>query len=140
VVYRILTNGYEERVRGVLGIAAAYLPDTVIIQDQFTALAEAEIKKRVPGYAEKTGDERIKLEAAVIYDIARRLCPGMSARLPKIQQGPAMKTELSEIDWDKMEAYLLDARDTLINELNSESESPFFGMDLTDATYFEQLL
>lgn len=136
---RILTAaGYEERVRGVMGLTAAYLPNDVINQPEHLTLAEAEIIKLIPDYTSKTGDDKTKLESVTVFEVARRICPTMPARLPKTQQGPHAKTDLQSIDWNKRSADLLTDRNTIVEELNPITSGTFFGFDVSAATSLNQ--
>jgi hypothetical protein len=132
---KILTDeGYENRIRGVLGIDAAYLPDEVINGDDFLTVGEINIIDLMPDYASKTGDDKIRLIAATVCEVARLICPTLPVRLPKTQQGPHGKYDLQSIDWHKKEQELLDKRDTLLGKLIAngvDAGNYFFGIDLT---------
>lgn len=114
---RILTEtGWESRVRDKMGIDIAYLPDTVLNQPEIITVAEANIIEQVPDYESLTGDKRVYLEAAVVCECAALLCPSMSARLPKREQGPHETHEVT-IDWDKKKAEFEAERDGYIGKI-----------------------
>lgn len=118
---RILTEtGWESRVRDKMGIDIAYLPDTVLNQPEIITVAEANIIEQVPDYESLTGDKRVYLEAAVVCECAALLCPSMSARLPKREQGPHETHEVT-IDWDKKKAEFEVERDEHIGKILSDS-------------------
>lgn len=132
---KILTeDDYESRIRDVLGVDAAYLPNEVINQSDFLTVGELNIIDLVPDYEDKTGNDKIRLVAATICEVARLICPTIPVRLPKTQQGPHGKYDLQSIDWHKKEQELLDKRDTLLGKLIAngvDAGNYFFGIDLT---------
>jgi len=118
---RILTEtDWESRVRDKMGIDIAYLPDTVLNQPEIITVAEANIIEQVPDYESLTGDKRVYLEAAVVCECAALLCPSMSARLPKREQGPHETHEVT-IDWDKKKAEFEAERDGYIGKILSDA-------------------
>jgi len=96
----ILPTGYEAQVRADMGVTTSILSDADI-QSKAT-LAEALIKKAVPGYISVTDDELVFLQSACIAQVCALLCPGMPNRI-KVSEtsetGYAFK--LAEVDWAK---------------------------------------
>lgn len=126
-------NSHTERVRALLGVDNAYLPDNVINSPDFLALSEMEIIKIVPNYEELEGEDKLYFESAIIYDLGARLCPSMKNRLPKKSSGVHFQSELST-DWDKMRAMLLFERDRFISSISGyEGKASFrFGLTFKD--------
>lgn len=135
---KILTeDDYESRIRDVLGVDAAYLPNEVINQSDFLTVGELNIIDLVPDYEDKTGNDKIRLVAATICEVARLICPTIPVRLPRIQQGPHGKHDLQYIDWTKKATELMGKRDVLLSKLK-----PFtgysFGFRLTNPYRLKQ--
>ncbi|MCX7771677.1 MAG: hypothetical protein N2376_01015 [Clostridia bacterium] len=125
---RILAaSGWEQRIRDVMGVDSAYLPDTVLHQPDVITLAEANIINQISGYGALGSDQCVLLETAVVYECARLLCHSMSARLPKREQGPHATHELS-VDWDKKKVEFEEERDALLMQLVMPSPLFHFGL------------
>lgn len=114
----LTTKGWESRIRSVLGVDSAYLPDEEIQQPDFITIAEANIIEQVPGYASMTGTDKVYLEAAVVRECAALLCDGMSARLPQREQGPHFSQEIV-VNWYKKKADLEAKRDSYLAKLST---------------------
>lgn len=115
---KILTaDGWQQRIRDRFGIDAAYLPDSAIEQPDCITVAEANIIEQIPNYASLDGNKKVYLEAAVVCECCILLCPGMSTRLPKKEQGPHASHELT-IDWDKKKTEFIEERNKYILEIN----------------------
>lgn len=124
-------EGWEQRIRDKLGVDIADLPDNVIQQPDYITIAESNIIKICPGYENLVDDDKVYIEAAVVCECARLLCPSMKARLPKYESGPAYKVELN-VDWDKMALDLGAERDSNLGQISAiEIEPPFYGFDLS---------
>lgn len=115
----ILTEeGWQERVRSVLGTDSAYLPDTVIESPEFITVAEANIVDQVPDYADLTGTDKVYLEAAAVCECASLLCDAMAVRVPQREQGPHFTQELV-VNWHKLKADLGNKRDSYLARLST---------------------
>lgn len=120
---RILKDeGWQQRIRDKMGVDAAYLSDVAIEQPEVIAVAEANIIAQIPDYESLSDDKKVYLEAAVVCECAALLCPSMSARLPKREQGPHATHEVT-IDWDKKKAEFETERDSYIGKILSDSAS-----------------
>ncbi len=114
---KILTGaGWENRVRYVLGVDEAYLPNEVLKAPDCIGTAESNIIGSIPGYTSVSGNNEAKLEHAVVLECAILACRGMPARLPKKEAGPHRSHEL-DIDWDKLQAQLEGERDRAIADI-----------------------
>ena len=122
----ILTEiGWEERVRDKLGVKEAYLPNSSIGQPDIIGVAEANIIKVMPDYAEITGFEKTWLEAATVCECAVLLCPSMPARLPSRTQGPHTTIGI-DVDWEKKKSELENERDNFLGRLSGYDYIPRF--------------
>ncbi len=128
----LVSEGWQQRIRDKLGVDIAYLPDSVIEQPDYITIAESNIIKVRPDYLTLMDDNKIYLEAAVVCDCARLLCPSMKTRLPKSESGPSFKVEL-ETDWDKVALDLtIEIQSNLGNISGTEIDSEvFYGFDLS---------
>ncbi len=127
----LIENGWQQRIRDKLGVDISYLPDSVIEQPDYITIAESKIIKSIPDYENLADDEKIFLEAAVVCECARLLCPTMKTRLPVVEQGPAFKVELST-DWDKMALDLLEEVQINLGNISDEIYSDvFYGFDIS---------
>jgi len=129
---KILTDeGWEQRIRDKLGVDIAYLPDSVIQQPDYITIAESNIIRTCPEYASLADADKIHIEAAVVCECAKLLCPSMKARLPKSESGPAYKVEIN-IDWDKAALDLGVERDANLGNIESiDIFGTFYGFDLS---------
>ena len=113
----LTTEGWESRIRSVLGVDSAYLPDEEIQRPDFITIAEANIIEQVPDYASKTGTDKVYLEAAVVRACAALLCDGMPVRLPQKEQGPHFSQEIV-VNWHKKKTDLEAQRDSYLARLS----------------------
>lgn len=123
----LIADGWQGRIRSKMGVSEPYLPNADIEQSDIITVAEANIIEQVPDYESLTGDKRVYLEAAVVCECAALLCPSMSARLPKREQGPHETHEVT-IDWDKKKADFETERDGYIGKIISISTLFHFGV------------
>ena len=131
---RILTAaGWEDRVRGKMGLDSAYLPDNVLQMPECVTVAEANIIKQVPDYASLTDDNLIYLEAAVVCECSALLCPGMPARLPKKEQGPHETHEL-DVDWKQRKLDFETERDGYVGKISTVSIPSFSHFSVSSPT------
>lgn len=123
---KILTGeNWQGRVRSMLGVDAAFLPDTDIEMPEIVQVAEANIIELVPGYETIPDDKRVYLESATVYECAIQVCGSMPARIPLKESGPHVSFEL-DIDWEKRKADFAEKRDIHISKL----------VKMPDVTYF----
>ncbi len=121
---RILTgDNWQQRIRDLMGLDAAYLPDTTIEQPDIITVAEANIIEQVPDYTNLQDDKKVYLEAAVVCECASLLSPGMAARLPTKEQGPSETHEIN-VDWNKKKAEFENNRDGYVGKIVTTSSSP----------------
>ncbi len=123
---KILTGeGWQGRIRNLLGVDSAFIPDSDIEQPDIVDIAEANIIELVPGYATLTGDKKIYLESATACECAVLACDSMPTRLPTKESGPHATYELS-IDWDQKKAELQDKRDVYLSKLITMPKMKYF--------------
>lgn len=123
---KILTGeGWQDRIRNLLGVDSAFIPDSDIEQPDIVDIAEANIIELVPGYATLTGDKKIYLESATACECAVLACDSMPTRLPTKESGPHATYELS-IDWDQKKAELQDKRDVYLSKLITMPKMKYF--------------
>lgn len=123
---KILTGeGWQGRIRNLLGVDSAFIPDSDIEQPDIVGIAEANIIELVPGYATLTGDKKIYLESATACECAVLACDSMPTRLPTKESGPHATYELS-IDWDQKKAELQDKRDVYLSKLIKMPKMKYF--------------
>lgn len=123
---KILTGeGWQGRIRNLLGVDSAFIPDSDIEQPDIVDIAEANIIELVPGYATLTGDKKIYLESATACECAVLACDSMPTRLPTKESGPHATYELS-IDWAKKKAELQDKRDVYLSKLITMPKMKYF--------------
>lgn len=123
---RILTEeGWQGRIRNLLGVDSAFVPDDDLEQPDIVDVAEANIIEIVPGYADLTGDKKTYLESATVCECAVLVCDSMPARLPTKESGPHATYELS-IDWAKKKAELQDKRDVYLSKLIEMPKMKYF--------------
>jgi hypothetical protein len=123
---KILTGeGWQGRIRNLLGVDSAFIPDSDIEQPDIVDIAEANIIELVPGYATLTGDKKIYLESATACECAVLACDSMPTRLPTKESGPHATYELS-IDWDQKKAELQDKRDVYLSKLIKMPKMKYF--------------
>ena len=123
---KILTGeGWQGRIRNLLGVDSAFIPDSDIEQPDIVDIAEANIIELVPGYATLTGDKKIYLESATACECAVLACDSMPTRLPTKESGPHATYELS-IDWAKKKAELQDKRDVYLSKLIEMPKMKYF--------------
>lgn len=123
---KILTGeGWQGRIRNLLGVDSAFVPDDDLEQPDIVDIAEANIIELVPGYADLTGDKKTYLESATACECAVLACDSMPARLPTKESGPHATYELS-IDWDQKKAELQDKRDVYLSKLITMPKMKYF--------------
>lgn len=114
---RILTSeGWQQRIRDIMGVDVAYLPDTAIEQPEVITVAEANVIAQLPDYSTLQGDAKVYLEAAVVCECAQLLCSSMPTRLPAKETGPHESHELT-VNWPKKKAELEAERDGYIGKV-----------------------
>jgi hypothetical protein len=115
----ILTGeGWQERVRSILGTDSAYLPDDAIEYPECITVAEANIVEQVPDYASLVGNDKVYLEAATVCECAIQLCDAMAIRIPQREQGPHFTQELV-VNWQKMKTDLESKRDSYLARIST---------------------
>lgn len=121
---RILTeDGWQERVRNIIGVNESYLPDDDIEKPEIITVAEAYIIQIVPEYASLTGDKKVWLELATVCECAALLCPSMHARVPEREQGPHFTNELKQ-NWNTRRLDFERERDLAIGKIIASSAGP----------------
>jgi len=125
---RILTDeGWQERVREVIGVDQAYLPDSTLEKKDVVDIAESNIIELVPGYETIPDDKRVYLESATVYECAIQVCDSMPARIPLKESGPHVSFEL-DIDWEKRKADFAEKRDIHISKLVKTPVATYFAI------------
>ena len=123
---KILTGeNWQGRVRSMLGVDAAFLPDTDLEMPDIVQVAEANIIDLVPDYETIPEDKKVYLESATVCECAVLVCDSMPARLPTKESGPHATYELS-IDWAKKKAELQDKRDVYLSKLITMPKMKYF--------------
>lgn len=131
---KILTGeGWENRIRYVLGVDEAYLPNDVLQSPDIIDMAEINIIDMIPGYSSIQGSNKTKLENATILESAILVCKGMPARLPIKEAGPHRNHEL-DIDWEKLEKKLKAQRDGVISDILEDEFGIILGLKGTTFT------
>ncbi|NLZ50755.1 MAG: hypothetical protein GX899_03495 [Rikenellaceae bacterium] len=125
---RVLTeDGWQKRVRNILGVDEAYLPDADIEQPDIISVAEANVIALVPGYADLDADKRLWLESATVCECAALLCYSMPARVPVREQGPHFTRDVTQ-DWGIRREELEKERNILIGKITAAFvDVPHFG-------------
>jgi hypothetical protein len=114
---RILTaEGWQQRIRDIMGVDAAYLPNFAIEQPEVITMAEANVIAQLPDYSTLQDDAKVYLEAAVVCECAQLLCPSMPVRLPSKESGPHESHELS-LDWEERQKQLETDRDKYVGKV-----------------------
>jgi len=123
---RILTEeGWQERIREVIGVDAAYLPDQTLEKPDIISIAEANIIGLIPDYETIPEDKKVYLESATVYECAIQVCGSMPARIPLKESGPHVSFEL-DIDWEKRKADFAEKRDIHISKLVKTPVATYF--------------
>ena len=124
---KILTGeNWQGRVRSMLGVDAAFLPDTDIEMPEIVQVAEANIIDLVPDYETIPEDKKVYLESATVCECAVLLCPTMKVRVPAREQGPHFARDL-EYDWDKRRDDMERDRNVFIGKITAGISVPHFG-------------
>ncbi len=120
VAYKILKEGFENSVRGRLGVKVSELDDEAI-NDKFIAeLAENVVVKRVPSYASILDDsEKMFLESAIINYICYLLAPAMSTKFKYKVSTADVKWEKSKVNWDARAKEFLGAFENDLSNIES---------------------
>ena len=125
---KILTGeNWQGRVRSMLGVDAAFLPDTDIEMPEIVQVAEANIIDLVPDYETIPEDKKVYLESATVCECAVLACDSMPARLPVKESGPHVSFEL-EIDWEKKKIEFAEKRDMHISKLVKTPDVTYFAI------------
>ncbi len=125
---KILTGeNWQGRVRSMLGVDAAFLPDTDIEMPEIVQVAEANIIDLVPDYETIPEDKKVYLESATVCECAVLACDSMPARLPVKESGPHVSFEL-EIDWEKKKIEFAEKRDMHISKLVKMPVATYFAI------------
>lgn len=123
---KILTGeNWQGRVRSMLGVDAAFLPDTDIEMPEIVQVAEANIIDLVPDYETIPEDKKVYLESATVCECAVLVCDSMPARLPVKESGPHATYEV-DIDWAKRKSELADKRDIFLSKIIPMPMSTYF--------------
>ncbi len=123
---KILTGeNWQGRVRSMLGVDAAFLPDTDIEMPEIVQVAEANIIDLVPDYETIPEDKKVYLESATVCECAVLACDSMPARLPVKESGPHATYEV-DIDWVKRKSELADKRDIFLSKIIPMPMSTYF--------------
>jgi len=123
---RILTDeGWQERVREVIGVDQAYLPDSTLEKKDVVDIAESNIIELVPDYETIPEDKKVYLESATVCECAVLVCDSMPARLPVKESGPHATYEV-DIDWAKRKSELADKRDIFLSKIIPMPMSTYF--------------
>ncbi len=125
---KILTGeNWQGRVRSMLGVDAAFLPDTDLEMPDIVQVAEANIIDLVPDYETIPEDKKVYLESATVCECAVLACDSMPARLPVKESGPHVSFEL-EIDWEKKKIEFAEKRDMHISKLVKMPVATYFAI------------
>jgi hypothetical protein len=125
---KILTGeNWQGRVRSMLGVDAAFLPDTDLEMPDIVQVAEANIIDLVPDYETIPEDKKVYLESATVCECAVLACDSMPARLPVKESGPHVSFEL-EIDWEKKKIEFAEKRDMHISKLVKTPDVTYFAI------------
>ncbi|WP_024834161.1 hypothetical protein [Ruminiclostridium josui] len=112
----LTTDGWEKRIQDKLGVDPVYLPNEAINQPDIITVAEANIIAQLPDYSILEDNARVYLEAAVVSECSRLICPSLPARLPAKENGPHESHELS-VDWTKKQKDFEVERDEYIGKV-----------------------
>ncbi|BAU28154.1 hypothetical protein DFP93_101230 [Aneurinibacillus soli] len=123
----ILQPGFEAAVRSKFGVSQKELPDSEINVPFLVDRAEADIIRRVPGYAELTDPlDKLNLQGAAITYLAMMIAPSMARRLKHKVKTIDVSWEKEKVDWEAFAARLRDEYEELIGELIGY-DSPLVG-------------
>lgn len=97
---KILSPGYEDQVREMMGVKPSDLPDSAIQSDQIVGIAETMVIRRVPGYANlKDPGDLLYLQRAVLSYICYLLAPSMPNRVKTSVQTIDVTWQIQRVDW-----------------------------------------
>ena len=123
---KILTSdGWQGRIRNLLGIDAAFLVDADLEMPDIIDVAEANIIELVPGYASLTDDKLVYLQSATACECAILACDSLPTRIPSKESGPHASFELS-IDWARTKKELEDKRDVYLSKIVTMPKMKYF--------------
>lgn len=123
----ILQPGFEAAVRSKLGVSQKELPDNEINVPFLVDRAEADVIRRVPGYAEITDTlDKLNLQDAAITYLAMMIAPSMARRLKYKVKTIDVSWEKEKVDWESFADRLRDEYEGLIGELIGY-DSPLVG-------------
>lgn len=115
---QILTEKWEERVRSLLGVDEAYLPDDDLNHPEIIDVAEAEMIGLVPHHAELDDRGKTLFESAIIATCALKIIPSLRARLPTQQSGPHMQATIT-VSWQQVAEEIFANREIMLDLLGA---------------------
>ncbi len=123
----LVDDGWQGRIRNLLGVDTAFLPDFDLEQPDIISVAEANIIELVPDYASLEGDKKTYLESATVCECAILVCDSMPARLPVRESGPHATFEVA-VDWEKKKRELQDKRDSYLSKIITMPKMKYFAI------------
>lgn len=123
----LVDDGWQGRIRNLLGVDTAFLPDFDLEQPDIISVAEANIIELVPDYASLEGDKKTYLESATVCECAILVCDSMPARLPVRESGPHATFEVA-VDWEKKKGELQDKRDSYLSKIITMPKMKYFAI------------
>lgn len=129
-IYQTIPHFYD-RVRVALNVGSL-MDDTTIDFFENAPMAELKIKERIPNYEELDSIKRLLFETCIIYMTCYALCPVASTMRITRQKDPSLELEFAassskESPCDRFLAMV----DDLINQINEEEVTSFFGFRVT---------
>lgn len=121
----LISDGWQGRIRNLLGVDSAFLPDADLEQPDIIDVAEANIIELVPGYASLTADKLVYLQSATACECAILACDSLPTRIPSKESGPHASFELS-IDWARTKKELEDKRDVYLSKIVTMPKMKYF--------------
>jgi hypothetical protein len=130
--YSDIPNFYD-RVRAMLKLDAATLPDANIDYAENAPLAEKKIKKRLPKWATFGEDKLADLETAVVIQTALNCYGAYTNGAVKVKQTPNIKIEYAQTNSSDEALYisLVERLNEIIIMLTDTEEELFFGFVVT---------
>jgi hypothetical protein len=123
----LVDDGWQGRIRNLLGVDTAFLPDFDLEQPDIISVAEANIIELVPDYASLEGDKKTYLESVTVCECAILVCDSMPARLPVRESGPHATFEVA-VDWEKKKRELQDKRDSYLSKIITMPKMKYFAI------------
>lgn len=130
------------RVKTVMGIPDAFLPDDVISSPDFKNKSEIYINDILAEIQEKPISDNTQdlINMSGIYYICSLLCITMPVRLPNRMENLSTKTLLQTINWDKVSEEMLGRCDDILEQiLDDEGIETVLGstiIELSDETSY----